>query len=57
MNVFARIINIDYEVRATLGERICPQCGSSNITVRGFVGHNFRHDCHYCGKEIRISRP
>ena len=48
------ILNIDYEMRAMMGEKICPQCGSNNITVRGWAGHNLRHDCHHCGKETRI---
>jgi predicted RNA-binding Zn-ribbon protein involved in translation (DUF1610 family) len=52
-----RILRIDYEVRAALGERICPMCGSSNITVRGWRGYNLRHDCHECGNETKIVDP
>ena len=53
--MFNHILNIDYEMRAMMGEKICPQCGSSNITVQGWAGHNLRHDCHHCGKETQIT--
>jgi len=31
-----------------LGCQLCPVCGSWDITVRGFAGHNMRYDCSKC---------
>jgi transposase-like protein len=35
-------------IKVWLGYEICPQCGSSNIIVRGFENSNLRYDCQDC---------
>lgn len=36
------------------GEPVCPACGSTQVTERGFEGYNRRHDCMECGCSMRI---
>ena len=42
------------KIKVWFGYKICPQCGSSNIIVRGFENSNLRYDCQDCRKVTYI---
>jgi transposase-like protein len=44
----AGIMRLITRIKVWLGYEICPQCGSSNIIVRGFENSNLRYDCQHC---------
>lgn len=49
------MIRIWYHFRvAVLDHEICPECGSTEVVQRGFEHWNHRHECHRCGKEVKI---
>jgi transposase-like protein len=43
-----------YGLKVFFGVEICPECGSSNITLRGFEYENQRYKCKECGIETYI---